>query len=537
MDQNRFDSLARNLALTTSRRRLAGGGLLSAIGALFGRSALAAAEEKPVECTWNVEAHGSVGPNQTRSWNGILDVVVNPDGAIDKGSYTLVDAAWHPLLDSHGDPIAFDVVGSAHLRTIGFRTEHEGCIDLDFTGVNRFPVRDCKGPMSGQFHGPELVDLGGWRTLKTIDWCPPCEGLVCPTGQQLDTVACQCVPTCPGGYKNCGDVACVPETCPKGTVYDAERCVCGCEKQTCKPTEVWCPLVCKCLPPKPCLELKCPPGTVHYLADEDLCICVEKPCKKPPTCTSDEILIFDGETCRCIPKRGCLEQTCDASHKWNPTTCACECVQTACPTGQTWDPNTCGCVPLPCSEPPACPNGNYVIDLDTCQCLCPQSFACEAPLTANPQTCDCECVEQTCGGNFKWNPDKCACVCPDITCARGTTLNIDTCTCDQNPCQPQQCPGRAIWNPDQCACVCGLTCPQGTTLDQTACECTPDNPCATAPPCAEGMVQDPKTCQCFCPDGAPVCGPGCSTQTTTANCGACGNTCEFGCDNGQCIPG
>jgi len=322
VDEIRFDSIARNLALTTDRRSMvrgvAGGGVLSAIGMLVGRKTLAATSDTtPVECKWDVEAHGSVGPNQTKSWNGILDITINPDGDIDKGTYTLVDASWNPLLDSAGHTIGFDVVGSSHLRSIDFRTEHDGCVELDFTGVNRFHVRDCQGPMSGSFHGPELIDLGGWRTRET-QICQACRGMTCPPDQYLDSSACQCVPKCPGGYKNCGDVVCVPSECPKGTVYDPEQCVCGCEKKTCKPTEVWCPVVCKCLPPTPCIELKCPPGYVHELVDEGICICVEKPCKKPPKCKPDEILIYDGETCRCIPTHGCVEQTCDTAHKLGP---------------------------------------------------------------------------------------------------------------------------------------------------------------------------------------------------------------------------
>lgn len=539
MDQNRFDAIARNLAHTTDRRSLArgaaGGGLLSALGLLFGQKTLAADATKPVECTWEIEAHGSVGPNQTQSWNGILDVTIDPDGDINKGFYTLVDSSWNPLKDSHGNVIRFDVVGTSNLRSIDFRTERDGCIELDFTGVNRFHVRDCQGPMSGSFHGPELVDLGGWRTRQDIV-CQACRGMVCPPGQHLDSVACVCSPTCPGGYKDCGENVCVPPACPKGTVYDPVTCACGCEKQTCKPTEVWCPLVCKCLPPKPCLGLKCPPGYVHELVDEGICICVKEPCKKPPKCKSDEILIYDGETCRCVPTHGCIQNVlCDTNHKWNPDTCSCECIQTVCPSGQTFDPQSCQCVSGPCVAP-ACPNDNYVVDAN-CNCVCPETFGCLAPLTPNTDTCTCGCVEQTCDGNFKWNPDKCACVCPAITCDRGTTLNTDTCTCDQNPCQPQQCPGRALWNPDKCACECGLTCPRGTTLDPAACECNQNNPCATAPTCPDGTTQDPTTCQCICPTGAPLCGAGCSTKTNTANCGTCGNTCEFGCDNGQCIPG
>src|SRR5690242_6431420 len=122
MDANRFDALSRDLARATDRRTVvrgaAGGGFLAMLGVVFGRGRRAEAADKPVTCTWEIEAHGSSGPNKAAGYNGILSVTIQPDGAIDKGSYVLVDGAWQPLVDSHGNPITFDVVGSTHLRSI-----------------------------------------------------------------------------------------------------------------------------------------------------------------------------------------------------------------------------------------------------------------------------------------------------------------------------------------------------------------------------------------------------------------------------------
>src|SRR3954451_20399066 len=125
MDAQKFDAFSKNLALAANRRAIvrgsAGGGLLALFGMLIGRNRVAQAREEPVVCEWEIEAQGAVGPNSFKTYNGILNLTIQPDGAIDAGSYTLVDAAWNPLLDSHGDPIVFGVLGSSYIRAIDFR--------------------------------------------------------------------------------------------------------------------------------------------------------------------------------------------------------------------------------------------------------------------------------------------------------------------------------------------------------------------------------------------------------------------------------
>ena len=117
--------------------------------------------------------------------------------------------------------------------------------------------------------------------------------------------------------------------------------------------------------------------------------------------------------------------------------------------------------------------------------------------------------------DHKWDPGSCQCVCaPSFDC--GEPFFLDT---------------------DSCACVCGLQgCDRGSTLDPVKCVCNPNDPCSTAPACPDGMIQDKQTCQCYCPDGKPICDANCLDQSS-ANCGTCGNSCKFGCCQGQCCIG
>jgi hypothetical protein len=580
MEGQRFDTFSRNLAHATDRRTVvrgaAGGGFFAMLGLLFGRKQGAAAKEQPVTCSWEIEAHGSVGPNETKGYNGILTVTIQPDGGIDAGTYVLVDDAWKPLVDSGGHPISFDVVGSSYLRSIDFRVEHDGCDELDFRGVNRFHVRDCKGPMSGSFHGPELVDLGGWRTRQT-ETCSACRGMTCPPKSYLDSDKCQCIPQCPGTSVVCQDVVCVPAQCPNGTVYDADRCVCACAPQTCKPTEVWCPYSCQCIPPTPCKDFTCPPGYVHALLGDGICVCVKNPCGKDIVCPAGEILIFNGEECKCVGD--CKKSTCDKGYTWDDKVCGCVggCIEKDCPDGEMWDKATCSCV-NPCRKQDCQPG--YVWDDAHCNCQpqgCPPIQCPNDNYVVDPKTCQCTCVEQTCSGNYVWSPNSCLCYCPDLTCPQGTNVNSDTCTCEPGPCVAQQCAANFAWSYDTCACVCTLTgcdpgyeldkgkcvcnpgpcvaqqcstnyawsydtcscvctltsCDPGYQLDKAKCVCNPIDPCATAPACDPGLVMDKQTCQCHCPDGGDICGAGCN-DTASTNCGSCGNTCSHGCCGGFC---
>jgi hypothetical protein len=578
MDGRRFDTFSRRLAVATDRRAVvrgaAGGGFLATLGLLFGRKDAAAAKEQPVTCTWEIEAHGSVGPNEVKGYNGILTVTVQPDGGIDAGTYVLVDDAWNPLTDSQGHFVSFDVVGSSHLRSIDFRVEHDGCDELAFTGVNRFHVRECKGPMSGSFHGPELVDLGGWRTRRT-EICSACRGTSCPPKSYLDSDSCKCIPQCPGTSVLCQDLVCVPTDCPQGTVYDADRCVCACEPKTCKKSEVWCPYTCECIPPTPCKEFKCPPGYVHALLGDGICICLKDPCGKDIVCAAGEILIFNGEECKCVGKckkapcdkgytwddklcgcvGGCVEKDCPAGQKWDKTACKCvgECVQKECAAGETWNQATCSCVP--CKKQDCQPG--YVWDEPHCSCLpqgCPPVECPSENYVVDPQTCQCTCAVQACYGNYTLDPEKCLCYCADQTCDQGYNFNPDTCTCEPGPCVPQGCGQREEWNPDLCKCVCAVEqcatnyawsydtcscvctltgCDQGYELDKEQCFCNPVDPCATAPACDPGFVMDKQTCKCHCPDGGDICGTGCSGGIDV-NCGTCGNYCNHGCCDGLC---
>jgi len=547
MDPSRFDHLAKEVA--TNRRSVmrgaAGGGFLGLVGILFGRGNQVSAQTQPTTCTWEIEAQGSVGPNQSRSINGIMTVTVESDGSIDKGKYVLVDQSWNPLVDNNGDVIAYDVFGSSHLRSIDFRLERDGCEHLDFTGVNRHFIIDCMGPMSGSCHGPELIDHGGWRTRRP-NTCTACRGTTCPPNYYLDSESCECVRDCPRDTAVCDNKTCVPDQCPQGTWYDESRCVCSCDPRTCEDEELWCPAACDCLPWKPCTGFECPPGYVHSLTGKGGCTCTKDPCKK--TCSSNEIPIYNGEACTCVPTGGCKAKTCESGYSWDtnrcecvqscqPKTCQsgyawdnnlCRCVQTcqpkSCKSGSTWDSSRCECV-SDCKET-SCDNGyawdknrckcvvkcekrkcdsGYVWDRDRCKCVANcEERTCDSGYVWDPDYCECVvgCDERTCDSGYHWDWDRCDCVssCEEKTCGSGKKWNPDYCDC---MCY-DQCHPNYQWDYDHCSCVCTVkSCDPGYVLNQKECACFPsedDSDKCSQYPCYGFQAQDPQTCECYCPE-------------------------------------
>jgi hypothetical protein len=150
MDASRFDALTRSLTRRRSRRGFAAGGLAVGLAALGVDRALA----QPV-CALQIQATTAIGPDQNTVYTGTLNFDIGEDGAIDSGSFDTDDGASHPLVGQ--------AIGRAlHLRiTLG----PDQVLSLEGTATNDLIL--CRGDASGTFGGPDVMDLGTWRTVES----------------------------------------------------------------------------------------------------------------------------------------------------------------------------------------------------------------------------------------------------------------------------------------------------------------------------------------------------------------------------------
>ena len=524
MEGSRFDSLARDLA--SSRRTLvrgtAGGGFLALLGAAFGKKSIASAQSGIVTCTWEIEAQGSVGPNASRSYDGILTVDIDEDGSIDNGSYVFTDESGNPKRDSQGNEIRFDAVGSCHKRSINIRIEHDGCEEITFTGVNRYHLVECKGPMSGSCHGPDLIDHGGWRTRRK-NICPACRAQSCPPHQYLDSKKCRCVDKCPPGYSICKEQTCVPDQCGSGKYYDEDRCDCTCvEKKTCGANEVWCPYACRCIPTDPCDGFECPPGYVHTMSHDGICSCRPRTCTT--TCKTGERQVSCGGKCKCVPNGGCKKTTCPNGKKWDTKTCGCICSNK--PSNcSNWDSSKCKCNDTTCTSPPNCS------DWDSSKCMCN----------------DCDNYDPDCND---WDGDNCYCNDCDNYDPNCNDWDGDNCYCndcdnydpncndwDGDNCYCNDCPPCGGYRPvGTCDCECDFIEPDCYDWDSDYCVCR-DTTCNPPPHCT--AIVDPCECrECdnydqYCSDwNMGTCSCNDTTCPPVSHCRAFDSNCECtDCDN------
>ena len=199
------------------------------------------------------------------------------------------------------------------------------------------------------------------------------------------------------------------------------------------------------------------------------------------------------------------------------------------------------CPGMACDDP-------FVLDPNSCQCACPESY----------EACGPVCCP---GGSTCTDPNNGECSCPSGTelcgdtcvasCASGTYLDPATCmcgpcnlSCDDDPCTSLEL--------DTCACVtiCGGSAPyccNGLCYDTEPIMCNgacvpveqsqtdPDHcgpnceACPTGMSCSDG--------HCICISGVAYCaGVGCvDTMIDPNNCGSCGNVCPD--DNPTCYTG
>jgi hypothetical protein len=202
---------------------------------------------------------------------------------------------------------------------------------------------------------------------------------------------------------------------------------------------------------------------------------------------------------------------------------------------------------------PECPDvqcdSAYVVDPNTCECVCPAPFEACGPVCCPAGSI---CMDEASG----------ECSCPD-----GTELCGDTCV--------ESCPAGSYLDYDTCQCAEGcdvLTCPEGQYYDDLECLCRPI--CSGATPhycggncyaaqhyecsgvCYSAVDLNSNAQMCgvacqICPSGVPCIAGSCQCPATYSycqgvgckslsdddnNCGTCGNVCSSGktCQGGMC---
>lgn len=281
MDSTRFDNLARRL----SRRKAIGAAGASGLVAAVTRVVPAAAQGRGMTvCQMTVEALTSAGPSTGQTYNGVLEITLAPDGAVNIGNFT----------PSGG--IAAPVVGQANSRALSLRVTFADGQALVFTGTAENDLVVCSGQLSGVFGGPQLGDVGQWRidpsqsqrtgtgvggevtatsVPATLTPTPtPCPDMTCDSPFVLDPNSCQC--TCPAPTELCGPVCCPAGSdctdatngecsCPSGTELCIDSCVSLCETGSYLD-----PTTCQCV--AGCGIGSCPEG---QQLDTARCLCVD----------------------------------------------------------------------------------------------------------------------------------------------------------------------------------------------------------------------------------------------------------------------
>jgi hypothetical protein len=352
MDHQRFDRLSRSLAMRTTRRQavrqVGAGGVLGGVAAVLGVKALQA-QDAVQTCALPVYAEVYVGPWLGMVYEGTLSLDMDAVGAIDSGSFDLLDGTSYPL------------VGQATGRGIDLRVDLGNEQLLTLTGTAQADFALCQGEAAGSFAGPEMGNMGTWITTgpgqltplgsgdpgitPTVpsDSCaavsclvpmtpnpetcvcecpepyPPCGDVCCGVGAECvdpTTGACEC----PVGTQECGD-GCVPE-CGEGELIDSESCVCGsiCPDADCTPAQTLNLETCECedLPLCPAGTVACGAVCVELDNDPEHCGSCDHECPWMPT--KDDLLLptlcVAGDCCLdidhlCAGDVDCCSGSCD----------------------------------------------------------------------------------------------------------------------------------------------------------------------------------------------------------------------------------
>lgn len=368
MDGSQFDDISRKLAHRSSRREaVRAGGIMAALAGAFGARSVARAQsddEETTDCEWAFKALVVAGPNKDATYDGIMRVEIERDGAIDRGT----------LEPEDGEP--FDVVGNTRGKAISLVVKPSELLSLHLTGAGSRDIKSCQGQIAGTFAGPEFGDHGIWLITRRprADEDDDDDFVAFPT------------PTSPGGGNpgpgnpsptpGSNTTPCPPEDCGVTKMWDPNQCKCVCYDNgvDCGPNTC-CPQGAVCHSGGGC---SCPPGTVLC---NTACVaeCGAGTSLNYTTCACDQGC-QSGEV---ICNGNCIT-ACDQDHQLNTSTC--QCVSTCGSGGKVCngvckdvinDILNCGS----CGN--SCPLGQPCI-AGTCKCppgldyYCTNSFKCAA---------------------------------------------------------------------------------------------------------------------------------------------------------------
>jgi hypothetical protein len=376
MDGGQFDDISRKLASRTTRRdAVRKGGIMAAVAGALGIRSIAHAQDdddpaETFDCDWGFKALIIEGPNKDATFEGLMKVAIERDGAIDDGT-----------LETE-EPEPYRVVGNTRGKVLSLRITISNDEELACTGVGSRDIKSCQGRISGTLAGPEFGDIGVWEIVRRVQ---PGGGSGNGTAVASATAGSgggNPQPTPGGGNPNptstpgASSTTCPPEDCGVTKMWDPQQCKCVCYDNgvDCGP-DTCCPQGAICGSGGGC---SCPPGTV-------ICgnACVSE-------CAPGSHL--DYNTCTCVQGCGpgqvecngnCVDQ-CDQDHVMNTSTCQCVSI---CGTGGKVCGGVCKDVTndiLNCGScGNSCPLGQPCI-AGTCKCppgmdyYCTSSFKCAA---------------------------------------------------------------------------------------------------------------------------------------------------------------
>ena len=222
-----------------------------------------------------------------------------------------------------------------------------------------------------------------------------------------------------------------------------------------------------------------------------------------------------------------------------------------------------------------CNNSNFILNLNTCECTCPEQGCGRNNQYFNIDLCQCVCTNgpynpinnqnntpmvEWCGYNKKWSENKCSCECTNTLVCDNGVWDQNTCSCISNVCTltDQDCINQYnnlnyVVNSTSCSCVCKESYCDNGVWDQNTCSCISNVCTLTDQDCINqynnlNYVVNPTSCSCVCGLTNDYCsnliGSNWVTNLDTCSC-SCGlndsickthnknlnpNTCECECD-------
>jgi hypothetical protein len=480
MDGDRFDSLARLVAVSTSRRSLLGALTAGLAGALVGAVRPAAAFP-PASPSW---------PTTNRCGRGRP---CDYDACAEQANFAHDLCVKDICADLTDEPLgkAPCLLSCAIARGAALKgcQQRGGCCGglhcVDGICCEEANAANCGGRCVDATCPGDLV----FNRAACRCECPPgtyacpsgagatCFAVACPAGKTPDPATCQCkCPDCPGGKTadptTC-ECRCPSLTCPQGQTQDPTTCECRCP-DACSPGQTQDPTTCACTcGDVSCAGACCGGACIDLQTDDANCGRCGNACTGARTCRNGQ--------CGCPPER--------------PDLCNGVC------TNFNYDRFACG----GCGSVFICPGGFFT--------ACCPGKGIGTGLCTNPDidALNCGACGRVCPPGQKCQNGRCA-------CPPGTRDCHGQCKITCEPEEQPTCPAGGGCNhfppcsPSVAGCGCGTT-TEGTGVCVPNPDCNDLSPCLASANCPPGAACVTDNC---CDDGLPRCAPLCSAQTASA---------------------